>query len=245
MKVLILAAGIGTRISRFLSGDPKCMVDIGNKKLIQYTVELLMSKGIEEIGLVLGYRAHVIRDALSSYPVRFFYNPFYDVTNSIASAWFSKDFLGDFDDTIIMNGDVFVEEKMLEMILASPLSPVMFADGSRKEHADYKFFFQDSKLLKFGKELEGDDISGEYIGIGKFSKEFMPAFLDKLNTLIYHQKHGAWWEDAIYSFVNERPVFVEDLAPHFWAEVDYLEDYERIMKFRGYKVNLNLQITRL
>ena len=29
MKVLILAAGRGTRISRYLSGKPKCTVDIG------------------------------------------------------------------------------------------------------------------------------------------------------------------------------------------------------------------------
>ena len=41
MKVLILVAGRGTRISRYLSGKPKCTVDIGNKKLIQYTIELL------------------------------------------------------------------------------------------------------------------------------------------------------------------------------------------------------------
>ena len=54
MRVLILAAGRGTRISRYLSGKPKCTVDIGNGLcLIQYTVELLKSRGIDRIGIVL------------------------------------------------------------------------------------------------------------------------------------------------------------------------------------------------
>ena len=64
MRVLILAAGRGTRISRYLSGKPKCTVDIGNGLcLIQYTVELLKSRGIDRIGIVLGYQSQVIREA--------------------------------------------------------------------------------------------------------------------------------------------------------------------------------------
>ncbi|MFQ8842778.1 MAG: NTP transferase domain-containing protein [Clostridium fessum] len=58
MKVLILAAGRGTRISRYLSGKPKCTVDIGGGQcLIEYTIDLLHSRGIQDIGIVLGYEA--------------------------------------------------------------------------------------------------------------------------------------------------------------------------------------------
>lgn len=49
MKVLLLAAGRGTRISRYLAGNPKCTVDIGGQKLIQYTIELFHKKGITDI----------------------------------------------------------------------------------------------------------------------------------------------------------------------------------------------------
>ena len=40
MKVLILAAGVGTRISRYLGDHPKSCVDIGGKPLIRRTFEL-------------------------------------------------------------------------------------------------------------------------------------------------------------------------------------------------------------
>lgn len=234
MKVLLLAAGRGTRISRYLSGNPKCTVDIGGEKLIRYTIDLFNKKGITDIGIVLGYRAEVIREVLSDKNVRFFYNPFYDVTNSIASAWFAKDFLAAADDTLIMNADVYLEEAMLDEILATRLSPVMFADGTRKEEADYKFKYTDGILEKYGKDLTGDDISGEYIGIGRFNREFMPEFLAQLEKMISTQRHSVWWENILYEMVGSRNIYVASLDGLFWAEVDYIEDYERILKHRGY-----------
>lgn len=233
MKVLILAAGRGTRISRYLSGNPKCTVDIGEGQcLIQYTVDLLHSRGVQEIGIVLGYKQQVIREVLAGRKVTFFYNPFYDVTNSIASAWFAKEFLQN-EDLLIMNGDVYLEASLLDQILAEEKSPVMFADESRRETADYKFFYENGILKKYGKELEGADITGEYIGIGRFSKDFLPGFVCRMEEMIARQEHSVWWENVIYSMTETQPVYVEDVGGQFWAEVDYIEDYERILEHRG------------
>ncbi len=236
MKVLLLAAGKGTRISRYLSGNPKCTVDIGNEKLIQYTIKMLNRKGIKDIAVVLGYRANMIKDTLKNYNVKYYFNPFFDVTNSIASAWFAKDFISD-DDLIIMNADVFLEEKLIDHILSANESPVMFADGSRKEEADYKFKYENGILLKYGKELEGNDISGEYVGIGKFSKEFINAFIPQLNKMIDEQHHSVWWENVVYELSKTQKIKVDDINGMFWAEVDYIEDYDRILKFRGVSGN--------
>ncbi len=233
MRALILAAGRGTRISRYLSGMPKCMVEIGNgQRLIEYTVDLLSRMGVDRIGIVLGYHAEAIRKALAGKGVFFYSNPFYDVTNSIASAWFAKEFIAQ-DDLLIMNGDVYLEEALLKQILAEPKSPVLFADRSRKETADYKFCYENGILLKFGKELTGEDITGEYIGIGKFSREFLPEFVRQMDTMIERQEHAAWWENVVYSLSGEQPVYVADVGDGFWAEVDYVEDYERILVHRG------------
>ncbi len=244
MKILLLAAGRGTRISRYLAGDPKCTVDIGEEKLIQYTIDMLHRKGITEIAMVLGYRAEVIRQTLKGQNIRFYYNPFYDVTNSIASAWFARDFLAEADDTLIMNADVYLEEALLDRILSCKKSPVMFADGTRKEDADYKFKYSNGILEKFGKELTGEDVSGEYVGIGRFSKEFMPEFLEKLDQMIATQQHSVWWENILYSMVGKREIYVDEVDGLFWAEVDYVEDYERILQFRGYHADFSLRVRK-
>ncbi len=238
MKALILAAGRGTRISRYLGGNPKCTVNIGGTTLIQYTVELLQSFGIRDIGIVLGYRKQTVKDALRGYDVRFFENPFFDVTNSIASAWFSREFLCG-DDLLIMNGDVYLDRELLPLILsASPdRTPLLFADDSRREEADYKFCYRDGILLKYGKELEGDDITGEYIGVARLDRAFLPRFCQKLEAMIDEQKHSVWWENVLYEMCHESAVYVNGTDGKFWAEVDYVEDYERILSHRGFSLS--------
>ncbi len=226
-----MAAGKGTRISRYIEGKPKCTVNIGDITLIEYTIQELHKRGIYDIALVLGYKAQVLEDLLNKYKVKFYYNYFYDVTNSIASAWFARDFID--DDIIMMNADVFLETRIIDLLLEESENPVMIADSSRKEEADYKFKFLDGKLLKYGKNLCGNDISGEYVGIAKMKKSFLEDFKNRLEKLIKEGSHNMWWEDVIYSFVQEREIYVKDIVGDFWAEVDFVEDYKRILEYRA------------
>ena len=244
MRALILAAGKGTRISRYLSGKPKCTVDIGEITLIENTIRQLNSMGVSDIALILGYNQHVIRDVLKEHDVKFYYNPFYDVTNSIASAWFAKDFINEDDDIMIMNGDVYVDDSLLEIVKGETLSPVLFCDNTRKEEADYKFYYEENKLIKYGKELEGDDISGEYIGIAKIGKEFINTFKSSLENMINNQQHYLWWENALYELSDKHNIYVRDIEGRFWAEVDYMEDYERILKFRNYNLKFDISVSK-
>ncbi len=92
MKVLLMAAGKGTRISRYIEGKPKCTIDIGDTTLIEYTIHELQKYGVDELGMVLGYHSNEIKELLGKYNIKYYYNYFYDVTNSIASAWLAKDF---------------------------------------------------------------------------------------------------------------------------------------------------------
>lgn len=245
MRVLILAAGRGSRISRYLSGNPKCTVDIGGISLIENTVKQLNSFGVEKIGVILGYNNSVIRKILKDYNVDFFYNPFYDVTNSIASAWFASEFISEEDDIIIMNGDVYLEDQLLEDILKEKNSPVLFCDTSRKEEADYKLYFEKNILMKYGKELSGNDISGEYIGVAKINKDFISIFKENLNYLIDNQQHSLWWENILYSMSESQKIYVKEIENKFWAEVDYIEDYERILKFRDYSIKFNIDVKKI
>ena len=231
MKALIFAAGRGTRISRYLGGNPKCTVDVGGEALIHYTVRLLKKHGVREVALVVGYRQQAVRDALRDLDVHFYVNPFFDVTNSIASAWFARDFLSR-DELLFMNGDVFLEEALLKDLLVQECAgSVLFSDETRKEEADYKLYYENGRLLKYGKELTGNDVTGEYIGVARIDDGFVPQFSKKLDDMIAAQQHGVWWENVLYSLSDRQYVEVRDVAGRFWAEVDYIEDYERISAF--------------
>lgn len=231
MKALIFAAGRGTRISRYLGGKPKCTVTVGNELLIHYTVRLLKKYGVHNIALVVGYEQQAVRDALCDMDVSFYYNPFFDVTNSIASAWFARECIAG-DDILFMNGDVFLEESLLEEVLGQHCDgPVLFSDETRKEEADYKFYYENGRLIKYGKELTGDDVTGEYIGVARMGSGFLPQFTDRLNEMIANQQHSVWWENVLYSLSDHQFIEIRDIKGRFWAEVDYIEDYERISSF--------------
>jgi choline kinase len=231
MKAILMAAGRGTRISRHIDGKPKCTVDLCNgTTLIEYSVELLKKKGFDDVVIVLGYKGEVIKDLIGP-KAQYVENPFFDVTNSIASLWFAREHLAKTDRCLIMNGDVFLSEEALDLILQEKRSPILFYDTTRKAEADYKFFCQGERLLKYGKELSLEETSGEYVGCALVGDGFMTRFRERLDQLILSQQHGKWWEDVLYSMSAEQPILVNDLKGAFWAEVDYVEDYLRIQDF--------------
>lgn len=226
-----MAAGRGTRISRQIYENPKCTLDVAGTPLIKRTVELLQRNSISDVALVVGYRPQIIQICLVGQSVKYYYNPFFDVTNSAASLWFAKDFLKDDQDLMLMNGDLFLEQNLLDMVLSESKPLVLFSDESRKEQADYKLQYADGKLIAHGKDLSSPNITGEYVGIAKVQRDFIPQFTRRLDEMVFSQRHEAWWEDVLYSFIGQTDVYVEPVGNRFWAEIDFIEDYQRILQF--------------
>lgn len=224
---------MGTRISAQIHGLPKCLVDIGGVPLIHNTIHKLKEYNIEEIGIVVGYKSDLVMEQLKNEGVQFFFNPFFDITNSIASLWFAREFLKDDEDCLLLNGDVYFEKKLLDLILHEKKDPVLFFDKRRKFEGDYRFYIEGAKLMKHGKQLLPEETSGEYIGVAKIEKNFLPMFRERLDGLMKSQMHHLWWENILYSFLEEREIFVEDVNGLFWGEVDCLEDYQRILHYRS------------
>jgi glucose-1-phosphate thymidylyltransferase len=62
VKAIILAAGEGTRLRPFTDSVPKGMIFLANKPILSYVVESLVSAGITEIVMVVGYQKERIMD---------------------------------------------------------------------------------------------------------------------------------------------------------------------------------------
>ncbi len=56
MKAVILAAGEGTRLRPFTASEPKVMIPVANRPILEYVVRALVENGITEIVMVVGYR---------------------------------------------------------------------------------------------------------------------------------------------------------------------------------------------
>ncbi len=238
MKAIILAAGRGTRISRFIDERPKCTVDILGMTLIEYTVDLLKSRGIDDIVVVVGYEHNQVRDALSAKNVTFEYNPFFDVTNGIASVWFARHHLVEGEETILMSGDVFLSPEIVDELLAVKNTPVLLADPTRIEEADYRYNYENGLLRKFGKDLSIEETTGECLGVAKLSGDAVAIYKEHMEEMIGKQCHSVWWENVLYDLVGKENIYIHEVCGHFWAEVDFVEDYRRIVKYRREKENI-------
>lgn len=237
MKAILLAGGRGTRISRYIGEKPKCTLDIGGISLIRHTAELLLKNYIE-VSIVIGYKKEMVINTMKGLNVKYFYNPFFDVTNSIASLWFARNELSG-EDILVANADVFWEQDILDSLLNDEQEQVMLMDTSRKD--DYLFKCDGTRLIAHGKDLT--DITGEYVGVAKLSKTFLNRFVGRLEVLIENQQHYLWWENVLYSFIEEFDINIKDVKGMFWSEIDFIEGYNRIVEYRKAKglneVNLN------
>ena len=64
MKVLILAAGLGSRLKNKTINVPKALVKIKSKPIISHQIEALKYNKLYEIGVVLGYKSDVLKKYL-------------------------------------------------------------------------------------------------------------------------------------------------------------------------------------
>ncbi len=80
MKCVILAGGLGTRLSEETVRLPKPMVDIGGKPLLWHIMKIYAAHGITDFIVCLGYRGYVIKEYFANY---YLHNS--DVTFDLAS----------------------------------------------------------------------------------------------------------------------------------------------------------------
>lgn len=227
MKAFLLAAGRGTRISRMIEEIPKCTLPLGDTPLVRYTAKMLLEAGFELV-VCVGYKKEKIFKALEGLPVTYYFNPFYEITNSIASLWFARNEIE--SDIIVMNADVYITRNILAELMEDRHDAVMMIDRTRVKDGDYFFSTTDNGcIVKYGKDLPIQMRSCEYVGLAKISHAFTGEFRQRLDKLVDSSQYNLWWENVLYSFTEAKDIHTVDVNGEFWAEIDFFDDYARIL----------------
>jgi len=67
MKVLLLAGGLGTRISEETHLKPKPMIEIGGKPILWHIMKMYSHYGFNEFVVLLGYKGYVVKEFFANY----------------------------------------------------------------------------------------------------------------------------------------------------------------------------------
>ena len=67
MKVVILAGGLGTRLSEETEVKPKPMVEIGGMPILWHIIKIYSTQGFNEFIICLGYKGFIIKEYFANY----------------------------------------------------------------------------------------------------------------------------------------------------------------------------------
>ena len=67
MKAVILAGGLGTRLSEETALRPKPMVEIGGKPILWHIMKMYASHGVNDFVICCGYKGYVIKEYFANY----------------------------------------------------------------------------------------------------------------------------------------------------------------------------------
>ena len=105
-RAVILAAGFGPRMVPVTLNTPKPLVRVHGKMIIETALDAVVKAGIKEIVLVRGYLWEQFDVLRHRYPdIEFIYNPLFNDSNNISSAFLAKDILG---GAYVMEADLLV-----------------------------------------------------------------------------------------------------------------------------------------
>ena len=244
-KVLIVAAGLGSRLKGHTETMPKCMLDFGGKTLLQRQLFSYKKSGIDDFSLIRGYK----KNKINYKGIRYFDNDDYKNNNILNSIFYAEDIID--DNIIISYSDILFEPFIVQRTLDSDhdISVVVDIDWKnyyidRKEHplteAENVIFNSNNEVVKIGKiATEKEEVHGEFIGMIKLNQRGCKIFKEN-----FHRVKKLYWNKPFQRAKIFQKAYLTDMIQELvdigvkvhcvvikrgWKEIDTVEDYKKAL----------------
>ena len=231
MKAVILAAGIASRLRPLTNNCPKCLLKIGERSLLQRSMDGLIMNGIKEFVVVTGYLHEQIEDFLKNQyqevPITFIHNELYASTNNIYSLWLARP-EAEGKDILLLDSDIVYDPEMVGRLLRSEHEDVLALNRHPLGEEEMKVVPDGKGRVKeISKTCRIEDAIGESIGIEKMSAAYTKALYRELQPMM--EKEGlenVFYEKAFERLIPQGHTFwIEDTSDLFSTELDTVEDF--------------------
>ncbi|MEM5843612.1 MAG: HAD-IIA family hydrolase [Candidatus Aenigmatarchaeota archaeon] len=226
MKVIILAAGMGSRLRPLTDAKPKSMVKVNGIPIIDYQIRAYLNAGVSEsdIYVAVGYRSEIISNYVKSqYPeINIIVNKNYKNTNNMFSLYLCLTAIEE-DDIIISNGDCIYDFNIIREFINCGLDNSIACDKGYYSEENMKIIVQGKRILHISKEIKQQNAYGTSIDLYKISKKSIPILKSIINEMI-SSNPNLWMEfalDKLFQFVEFNPFNIDGKR---WMEIDTLDD---------------------
>jgi len=235
MKVIILSAGQGRRLLPHTEDTPKCALPLGDRSALEWQLMSLKAGGANEVVVVSGFQAAkvcAIAENFTSLPVRVSHNPFYAHSDNLGTCWIVRHEMH--QPFVIVNGDTMFEPEVFARLLAAPMRYPITLVTNRKaayDADDMKVILDGERLLRVDKRLDVNAVSGESIGMIRFSETGAQLFRDQLELMMANESTlKRWYLSAIDALADKGFVGTVGTAGHAWCEIDDAKDLAHAAK---------------
>lgn len=226
MKALILAAGKSSRLWPITRHIPKCLVKIETKTIIDLELESLMTLGIKEIIVTIGYHEQKVRQHLSQYSgsfkTIFVHNKYYDSTNYIYSLWLARDLID--DDVLLLHGDLLFDNNLPKRLIESRFENTVLVNKKiPPPEKDYKAVVNGNIVKKIGVNIK-EKQAWFCAPIYKLSSAFFRRWMTEIDAYVAAGKVNCYAEEVwnnLWGDLELRAVFYDR---EFCMEIDTIED---------------------
>lgn len=241
MRVIILAAGQGTRLRPYTDDRPKCLVQLQGRPMLHRQLDVLRAKGLNDITLIGGYRA----DCLEGEGLEVFFNPRFAETNMVSTLFCAEERMVEGEDLLIAYGDIIYQPSVLESLLATDAPLAISIDREwrrfwqiRMENplADAETLKLDSRncITELGKKpRDYSEVQGQYMGLIKVRGDHVRAFRDAWHTMDRTVLRDGKDFDNMYmttflqSLIDKGWTAQAAFTDNGWLEVDTVEDLDQ------------------
>lgn len=226
MTYIVLAAGKGQNLYPLTLKYPKTSYKLdGEATVLQRLVRSIRCFDRNaEIVVVLGYLADLVKEELLDDNVRFVINPFYEVTNSISSLWFARDYL-ERENVTIIHGDVVFDDYLTENYMTKSTDhPYVLVDSSAVTPGAYNAVIKESQVLVMSRKL--DECDAKYCCMTKLDAVSSRLLKREVDTMISSNMYDQYFEDALVQMIMFRDFELGcvDICGNKWSEVDSVND---------------------
>jgi choline kinase len=230
MQAIILAAGRGSRMKNMTDAQPKCLVKLGGKTLLEWQTEALSLAGFSDITIVRGY----CKNALQNTFYRYVDNPKWEETNMVYSLSCADHILRN-QSCLISYSDIVYHPHIVKQLMTASGDIVITYDESWELLWKLRFEnpLDDAEVFQIAKDglkaigLKAkivSEIHGQYMGLLKIS----PKGWDQINNYLCSIP---WTDYAKLDMTSLLHQLIQqgirvDVVPiqGRWCEVDSMKD---------------------